>query len=352
MKFIALIFLGLLIQFKAFAGPGSSGGGAGIFCPPSVTDQPSVQLLDLYEGKILSKYTYSESSVPYKKQLNDIAELLNFDFSVYLDFKKGLAELEAKTEFLPKGVSIAMPIDLGTEEAVIIPTGCNLNGVGYYQQDKLIISTDAFSQLTETQKAAFFAHEAFYKMNRFFTEIYLQKKSSSISTRKLVAQLFSDQQSQIETKRLSRPMTWEILGEKETQWTVAANKRKFVAYEAQYSPILLKDKVNKASIELNVVKPDNDFNAQVFCQMVKDSRYGHVELNPLERRFVDGNGKTWVQLDFDIPKDCSVLYFQSMQRDHSGNTYRTQYRLSIEGEVFIRGANAQAYGLYLPIYYN
>ncbi|MES2802075.1 MAG: hypothetical protein V4654_06255 [Bdellovibrionota bacterium] len=200
-----------VISLSAFAGAESSGGAGGIFCPTTVANQPRVQLLDLYEGRINEGLEIPESNVPYEEQITQALNKLSFDFSLQMDMRKTLTDLKANHKFLPAGVGIHTPSDLGTDEAVVMPTDCTMGAIGFYESSgTLKISSDAFNSLSETQKAAFWMHEAFYKLVRFYKESEAGLVDAK-STRIFVSKLFATNSTLQALVEASAPGNWRNL---------------------------------------------------------------------------------------------------------------------------------------------
>lgn len=232
-KFVILFASSILSATALADGIGSSGGGAGIFCPAVVVNQPPVQILDTYEGQIMDGFKYTESADPYEHQLQAlIKHRLAFDFTIQFEFKENLDSIRANTNFLPAGVGIHVPSDLGNE-MVPVPTGCHLGGIGFYQNEKLYVSTDAFSQMSETQKAAFFAHEAFYRLRRLINP----ETTQSTRARKMVAAVFSDNATAQQLYETSRYLNWSLgtVGPWKKGWTVAPGAEKYFQYSGYWN---------------------------------------------------------------------------------------------------------------------
>ena len=290
-----------------WAGPGSSGGGTGVFCPIWVWSQPRVQLLDFYQGK--ETLTIPESKEPYRDQVAKIAPLLSFDFSLKADFEAALKDVYANMKFMPKGKSIHVPQDLGGAEVIEIPTGCSLGGIGYYQADgKLLVSTDAFRKLSETQKAGFVVHEALYKVYRdhdysqmgwiHFTGRLPDR--SAAPTRKLVATLFANEKTPELLRKFSWPMTWSFWGIKEpSPWKPAEGQAHRFAYlhRGTVIPLLLDQRMNNVKIAVSNLE-NVEGRIQLRCTRML-SMYSSTD-KVAESVFKPGDEKPrYAELDFD-----------------------------------------------------
>ncbi|MES2802634.1 MAG: hypothetical protein V4654_09105 [Bdellovibrionota bacterium] len=359
----------------AFAGQ-DTGGGAGIFCPASVTTQPRVQLLDLYEGRIKAELQILETNIPYQEQLEAILSKLSFDFSMQFEIRKALAEIEANHRFLPSGVGIHVPPDLGEGEAVLMPTGCVLGAIGYYEDGGVLkISRDAFELLSETQKTAFWLHEAFYKAERNIKtrstesqDLYLLKFTSK-NTRKFIAQLFSTEANLRKLYDLGRFTTHRSIeyfskittGTKD--FTVATGQEgSFDAFliadlilgkELPYVlPIQLPKNMNRR-ITLEVRKhPDyEDINMNVKCYKLVGGGFIQSEApNLLNEQVQNENGMTIYQ--GDLPENCEALNFYAWYATDINFKYNNQtiFTTKIDSS-FISPHNPPSGELTLPLYW-
>jgi len=262
--------------FAFIEGNGTSGGGPGIFCPSSIAGQPSVQTLDIYEGRTNDGLVIPELPAPFKQQIANALQKLNFDFSLQIDLKNALTKVMGEASTYAPGVSIHVPPDLGKDDAVPYPTGCDIGAIGYYQSDSVLkVSADAYSPLSETQKAAFWLHEAFYMMVREFDG---GSNDGSGPARSFVAHLLAANQSVQILSNFGRPGTYQILAAPYQQkdpmnlWTPrSGNESRFLkngnsylsdlsaSSPTAYTPILLPAK--GMSIEVRMDKLNDGFDA-------------------------------------------------------------------------------------------
>jgi len=185
--------LWLLLSFipaLSFAGPSSSGGGPGVICtdPTGKTIQ-SAELLDLFQGpwsQPILGIVKSDASVD--DQLKAIeAKLQILSPHLASDFIAEVSSLQSNKFMIPPGFEITLGTDLGVDYPVVIPEGCKVEYAGFYDSTgRLNISTDVFTKFGNTDQAAFWAHEALYKLARDFYDA-----STSEDTRVLNAVLFS-----------------------------------------------------------------------------------------------------------------------------------------------------------------
>lgn len=333
---VTLIALLFGVSLNAWAlrddlGPGSSGGGAGIFCPlygPG-SDQPEVQVLDLYEGQILEGYTVTESNIPFAVQLDAIAAKLSFNFSLKRDFLRALSEVQAVVQFLPAGVSIHVPSDLGTGEAVPFPTGCEIEAIGFYQSNnRLKISTDAFQKMSETQKAAFYAHEALYKLYREFSQAYSGTPLFSTATRKLNAALFANESNTDLLRTLSEEMTWANVDGSFADWHPAPGMESHFVSHGAFSPMLVPAASRIATLRIfNRIAGDYNW-AQISCAQ---KPWGNESSN-LENGSELGED---FEVSIDI-QDCPIL-FVSNTTGTSGPSPGFEWSVVVDGVPYLSG---------------
>jgi hypothetical protein len=171
----------------AFAGAGSSGGGAAAVCRDQNHRIVSAQILDLYEGRVRYGYTIPSATTPPEAQiLAAIAKLAGFDYYAPLVRQVAIQTLNS-FQFLPEGTGLNVPPDLGGDFGVVVPEGCALEAVGYYETDgTLKVSRAVYRALSLNDRAAFIVHEALYKIARDDG-----RASNSSGARQLNAALFS-----------------------------------------------------------------------------------------------------------------------------------------------------------------
>lgn len=201
------ISVGLLMMaasFSAHAGV-DSGGGPGIVCTDGIGNVTRAESYDLYEAKVLFGLSINYSNASVSQQLADAsARLGKLNYFVRSDFEDALSYILSHQKFLPIGVLIGPGVsDLGPNFPPVVPIGCELEYVGFYQADgTLVISQTVFNRMLPTDQAAFYAHEALYRLARTFG-----KATDSEIARKLNAFLWSNEKpSQVE--QIVSKFTW------------------------------------------------------------------------------------------------------------------------------------------------
>lgn len=172
----------------SFAGAISGGGGAAVVCRNADHSIASAELLDLYEGKVRFGYEIPESpGLSADTQIATALDRLGDDRYVALKAKEFARDIIERIRYLPEGVSLNAPLDLGESYGAVVKEGCRMEGVGFYEADgTLKIARPVFSALSTTQKAALILHEAIYKIDRT-----VENAANSARSRKLTAQFFS-----------------------------------------------------------------------------------------------------------------------------------------------------------------
>jgi hypothetical protein len=194
-EYFAVGLMMILGAAQANAGVGSSGGGSAIVCRDGKHEIISAQLYDLYEAGIYYSYHFTPSNISPRDQILNVTKKLDFDqFSRPLVLQT-VQEIIQRIEFLPVGVSIAMPGDMGTNNPVIKPQACEVEGIGFYTADgKLRISRSVYAAFSNTDKAAFILHEALYQIHRELGGRGGNVEDSQLA-RQMNAALFSDNAS-------------------------------------------------------------------------------------------------------------------------------------------------------------
>ncbi len=100
-------------------------------------------------------------------------------------------QIKQQFKFLPDGVGLNQPADIGENQPTVIPDGCRLEGLGFYQTNQLFVAKTTFNALSETDKAAFILHEAIYYIYREYHFWEVTNMNSSLS-RQMTALLFSN----------------------------------------------------------------------------------------------------------------------------------------------------------------
>lgn len=167
----ALSYLAMMLvvggaSSQAFAAGGMEGGGGkSVVCRNPDGTIRTAEVLDLYESRTVFGLPYQESPVPWRRQAIEIFEAsgIRTDIgqtppsSIYDWFQNASSHLH----FLPDGTSLK-PIDDSLE--VIVPKGCLIEQTANYQNDRrILVSTEIWNALSETQRAALLIHEAAYR---------------------------------------------------------------------------------------------------------------------------------------------------------------------------------------------
>lgn len=179
-----------LFSLPAFAGGESGGGGKSVVCRNSDGTIRSAELLDLYEGRVVYQLSYQESPVDWKIQSATFLEnsgvipkdscipwipytgSTGSSCTTHTGEPNSIEDYYVNTvnhlTFLPEGTTLK-PIDDSYE--VIAPKNCNIEQTVNYQNDNLIlVDSEIWKALSETQKSALIVHESVYRYLRDYGE--------------------------------------------------------------------------------------------------------------------------------------------------------------------------------------
>lgn len=162
MKLLLLTYF-LLMQL-ALAGKETGNGGVSVVCRDSKGIINSVELLDLYEGKLLYGRTYSSDLISVDQHIQ-LAQLRVISFPHFLNsLKDEVAFIQANMVFIPKGTEL-----IPTNDAfpIIQKKGCQLEQLANYADSgEIFVSQEIYDELTNLNKASLLLHEAIYALRR------------------------------------------------------------------------------------------------------------------------------------------------------------------------------------------
>ncbi|MGZ3787128.1 MAG: hypothetical protein ACXVLQ_01325 [Bacteriovorax sp.] len=205
-KMILLSFFFIATIFTARAGVEVGNGGQGVLC------DKSLELFDIYEGRVLNNNIPLEKEISFHDQALSFANHLSEMTDGDEDFDQKIRDVLNSLKFLPSGVGLSLTDDV---KNFIYPKNCFMVQVLNYKDDGYIyVDIDYWNMFTETQKAAAILHETVYK---YFREPdYLLEKpgdgdQDSVRARRLVSHLISGKElAPIHNKKLRH--------ETKTQW--------------------------------------------------------------------------------------------------------------------------------------
>ncbi len=183
-----LFLLGLTLTFlNAFAqhegGGVIGGGGDGIVCREG-EEIISVELLDIYEGRILHNRHYdSMESMTVAGALNRAAAKL-YSYSDQSSEANAtlFRSMLSKFHFLPSGTRLEPINDSGH---IFIPPNCKIEQVAnFYNPEKIFVVSDFYNKMDVLNKAALVVHETLYWFER------LNKVENSRYARRVVGAVF------------------------------------------------------------------------------------------------------------------------------------------------------------------
>lgn len=181
---VAAMLAGLLFCLRALAAGEKGNGGYSIVCRDSNSLIASAELLDVYEGRLLYKKSYSVD-------LNTVEELVKIAqdrVRKYVLFASKLNKeidlIEKNLVFIPEGHELE-----STEDAfpVIKKKGCEFEQLANYTEaGEVLVSQEIFDRIDNLNKAALILHEAIYSIRR-----KALGETTSQNTRRLVSQLMA-----------------------------------------------------------------------------------------------------------------------------------------------------------------
>ncbi len=189
-----------LMSTAAAAGAGgiASGGGAAVVCRDANHQIVHAELLDLYEGKIRYGYSIAYSDIEPAKQLLAAVGRLRFSPFHEAVTTESVAMVQGRFQFLPPGVVLDAPNDTGNGHGVVKPDGCEIDAVGFYEDDgTLRVAQPIYYALSFTDRAAFLVHEAIYRIARESS-----RHTDSFLARRLTAALFAQNASIADVRKL------------------------------------------------------------------------------------------------------------------------------------------------------
>lgn len=203
MKNSIVLFLGLTISAgHAFAGANGSGGGMGVVCRNTDGSVKSVELLDLWEARVI----YGRNTIPSSLPLADQVEnaLQNFKNSIYagdycvngncgpngfyqiIEFETSRFLMNMPQVHRLKGAKLKKTDDAFEE---VTPSDCEIEQLVRYKATfngaDILVNQDLVNHLDKTNEAALYVHEAIYAVLRKAGE------KSSIRVRRAIGLSFS-----------------------------------------------------------------------------------------------------------------------------------------------------------------
>ncbi len=171
MKSAFLSIVGFLTLFNissasATAGGMEGGGGKSVVCRNGDGTIRSAEILDLYEGRVVYQLSYKESREEWRSQAVHIFEAagISTNYSTDGTIYMRLANAFEHLTFVPIGTELRPTND---SYEVVAPRGCGIEQAVNYQNDNLIlVSTEIWSALSETQRASLLIHESVYRFLR------------------------------------------------------------------------------------------------------------------------------------------------------------------------------------------
>jgi len=180
-KTLAIFGISLLSLGSAYAGVGSSGGGAGIICKDPKSGPTTVTVLDYYEslrdgigphgwiaggplfesGPFKNIYSNGDRTIVMNERfLGELTFALHYYPSLMREVGKKAKEIGDPFEWTPAPLRLRKDVDLGLE----IPKDCELMQIALRVNDHFYINPLYLSQLSKSQQPVLQLHEAVYAL--------------------------------------------------------------------------------------------------------------------------------------------------------------------------------------------
>ncbi len=182
-------------KVSATDGAISGGGGKAVVCRDSEKQIKSVELLDLWEARVIFGRNIPSSNENVDVQVARVFEQMkyavrpNHSGSEYaLDSLRATASwfLEKNNPRVKwlKGMEL---VDVPDSYEVAKPRDCNIEQlVNFINSTRILVDADLWSHMDKTNQAATIAHESFYDLLRGFS-----KESNSVRARRVVGYTFA-----------------------------------------------------------------------------------------------------------------------------------------------------------------
>ena len=167
----------LALAGTSIAGPTTSGGGKTVVCRDTAGEISSIELLDLYEGRLAFQDEHPTSTTETEETLleNAVARLEGTGYSLvnlHWDYQKvrdAVSSVKSALHVLPIGTVIPATND---SFEVVAPNNCKIEQIAkYLDSTNIIVNGEMYAKLSPLQRAALTLHEALYAVDRQLTNI-------------------------------------------------------------------------------------------------------------------------------------------------------------------------------------
>lgn len=167
----------------ALAGAWSSGGGNTVVCTDAANQILSVELLDLYEGRILHQKNFINPAAP-SSAVDLAAQNARKIYSPIFDSQSlilRIQQINSQIQFLPSGVGLQPTHDSNT--VVLPPSGCSILQVARYEPNNTIyVRSDLWNKMDVLNQAALLVHEGLYWQLRFTGDQTSERARLTVAT--------------------------------------------------------------------------------------------------------------------------------------------------------------------------
>lgn len=192
----------LALSFSALASGEKGNGGYSVVCRDSEGTILSAEILDIYEGKVLYKRKYPDSSYSVDTLLTVAKHKMKEHTSFAAKLEKEIQLVNSNVIFIPEG-NILVPT--GDALPVIKRIGCQFEQLANYTDEgELLVSQEIYDHLDNVNKAALILHEAIYSLRR-----KSRGDETSQNTRRLTAQILATNGDQTIIDRLAHESMYQ-----------------------------------------------------------------------------------------------------------------------------------------------
>lgn len=194
MNFILLIGSFIYMQQSVFAleGPSTGGGGFVVSCSANILEPASLQMLEMYEGKLVMGFSMAQASgdlvqdyLAAVDRTYSMQGYPNLAEELQEDIKENLKKFARVIKFVETPQQLPMANDLG--RLPYIPSSCRVQQIAFFadHETTVYVRRDLWNQLDSANQVALILHELFYSHERKLNEV------TSESTRRLVAHMMA-----------------------------------------------------------------------------------------------------------------------------------------------------------------
>jgi hypothetical protein len=180
----------VLFGANTFAGNEKGNGGGIHYC----AGQKTQELYDIYEGQARYGYIIKPSSLSVDEQINNtIGKIKKANPYIARNFEEQIKYLKNGHMLLRAKVKLTPIID--DANILLVDEGCAYKQLANWDEvsGNLLVNKDYFDRMNNLNKAAFYTHEALYKVGRDLDLLPIEQDGNTTSdtVRRMVGEIFS-----------------------------------------------------------------------------------------------------------------------------------------------------------------